>query len=37
MNEWTGDVDRDAFDSIKKALRATVPGVLEELKKFGSE
>lgn len=37
MNEWTGEVNRDAFDFIKKALRETVPGVLEELKKFGSE
>ncbi len=31
MDEWTGEVDADALNEIKTVLRATVPGLLEEL------
>lgn len=34
MDEWTGKLYKDKFDSMKKALQSTVPGVLEELKKL---
>ncbi|MEO6588257.1 MAG: N-formylglutamate amidohydrolase [Pyrinomonadaceae bacterium] len=34
MNEWTGEQDLKMVEAIHRALRATVPGVLEELKKL---
>jgi N-formylglutamate deformylase len=34
MDEWTGRPDRAAIEAIGDALRATVPGVLEELKRL---
>lgn len=32
MNEWSGQLDKAAFNDIKKALRAAVPGLMETLK-----
>ena len=34
MDEWTGRPDRAQVDAIGEALRATVPGVLEELERL---
>ena len=31
MNEWTGLADREQLDAIVDALRATVPGLMDEL------
>ena len=31
MDEWTGQLDESALNEIKGALKATVPGILEEL------
>lgn len=33
MDEWTGTVDGEQLREIREALRSTVPGILEELKK----
>ncbi len=32
MDEWTGELNRTLFETIHRALRATVPGLLESLK-----
>ncbi len=37
MDEWTGKIDREQVDAILRALRSTVPGVLETLKYLDSE
>ena len=34
MDEWTGEPDRRQVDAIGDALKATVPGILEELAKL---
>ena len=34
MDEWTGEIYPEIFEELKKALKSTVPGVLEELKKL---
>ena len=34
MDEWTGEPDMTLVDAIGEALRATVPGVLDELSKL---
>jgi hypothetical protein len=34
MDEWTGDLCAEQFESIRNALISTVPGVLEELRKL---
>lgn len=34
MDEWTGEVDRSLLEAVGRAIEATVPGVLEELKKL---
>ncbi len=34
MDEWTGQLDQDAFDEIYIALESTIPGLLKELKKI---
>ena len=31
MDEWTGLIDESAFEEIKRALKATMPGILEHL------
>jgi len=36
MDEWTGDLDRNQHSAIGRALAATVPGVLEELRRLGA-
>jgi len=36
MDELSGTLHPDIFQSVHKALRSTVPGLLEELKKIGS-
>lgn len=33
MDEWTGELDRDAHDAIRRALASTLPGLEEELEK----
>jgi hypothetical protein len=33
MDEWTGEPDHAVINAIGKALKTTVPGVLEELAK----
>jgi len=33
MDEWTGVPDRDAITGIRKALEATVPGILDRLER----
>jgi N-formylglutamate amidohydrolase len=35
MDEWTGVPDQRQLDAVREALEATVPGVLEELRKLG--
>ena len=35
MDEWTGELDRVQHAAIGRALDATVPGVLEELRRLG--
>jgi N-formylglutamate amidohydrolase len=34
MDEWTGEPDNQQIEEIQLALKSTVPGVLEELKKL---
>jgi N-formylglutamate deformylase len=34
MDEWTGEPDKRQVEAIRQALAATVPGVLEELRKL---
>lgn len=34
MDEWTGKPDNTLIEDIKRALKSTVPGVLEELEKL---
>ena len=34
MDEWTGEADPTLVSAIGEALRSTVPGVLEELKRL---
>ena len=34
MNEWTGEPDKVQLEAIRKALKSTIPGVIEELAKF---
>jgi hypothetical protein len=34
MDEWTGQMDKAMVDQIGKALRSTVPGILDELQKI---
>ena len=34
MDEWTGVADIDQVEEIRKALHATLPGILEELQKI---
>ena len=36
MDEWTGKPDRRELEKIQRALKSTVPGVLEELQKLES-
>ena len=36
MDEWTGELDRIQHAAIGRALDATVPGVLEELRRLGA-
>jgi hypothetical protein len=36
MDEWTGTVDDGQLDTLRQALRSTVPGLMEELNTFGS-
>jgi hypothetical protein len=31
MDEWTGDPDYSIINSINRALKSTIPGVVEEL------
>jgi hypothetical protein len=33
MDEWTGTVNGEQLKKIREALRATIPGILDELKK----
>ena len=33
MDEWTGTVDGEQLKGIREALRGTIPGILDELKK----
>jgi hypothetical protein len=33
MDEWSGTVDGRQLNGIREALRGTVPGILDELKK----
>lgn len=35
MNEWTGEPDQEKLQMIDLALKSTVPGVLEELRRSG--
>ena len=35
MDEWTGEVDQEKGDGLRRALASTVPGVVEELRKLG--
>ncbi len=37
MDEWTGEIYPDIFKELKNALKSTVLGVLEELKKLGAD
>jgi hypothetical protein len=37
MNEWTGQLDTLQHQAIRRALQATIPGILEELAKMGRE
>jgi N-formylglutamate amidohydrolase len=37
MDEWTGELDRTEHQAIGRALAATVPGVLEELRRLGAK
>jgi hypothetical protein len=37
MDEWTGALNAARHAAIKQALRSTVPGVLEELKRIQGE
>jgi N-formylglutamate deformylase len=37
MDEWTGKPYPNQLEEIKSALQATIPGVLEELKKVGAQ
>jgi N-formylglutamate amidohydrolase len=37
MDEWTGDLDRGQLEEISLALRSTVPGITEELKRLGAK
>lgn len=34
MNEWTGEPDKTHLEAIRQALKSTIPGVIEELKKL---
>ena len=36
MDEWTGALDGSTHDSLRSALRSTVPGVLEEIRNVAS-
>jgi N-formylglutamate amidohydrolase len=36
MDEWTGELDQAQHAAIGRALAATVPGVLEELRRLGA-
>ena len=33
MDEWSGKLDKDAFEETKTALESTIPGLLQELKR----
>jgi len=35
MDEWTGELDLDAYDGIRSALASTIPGLRAELEKTG--
>ncbi len=35
MNEWTGQVDQGVLAEITRALRSTLPGIRQELRKLG--
>ncbi len=37
MNEWSGELDSVLFEAIHRALRSTVPGILEELDRLNQE
>ncbi len=37
MDEWTGELDREAHDAIKSALSSTLPGLVEELAKMRAQ
>ena len=37
MDEWTGRLDMDAHDAIRRALASTLPGLEEELEKVRAE
>ncbi len=37
MDEWTGEIYPEIFEELKKALKSTVLGVLEELQKLGAD
>ncbi len=36
MDEWTGELYRESYAAITEALRATLPGILEELARLGA-
>ena len=35
MDEWTGILDKERFNSIRNAIKSTLPGIFEELKRYG--
>lgn len=37
MDEWSGEKDIESFHALTSALAATVPGMLDELKKLGAK
>ena len=37
MDEWTGKLNKSAFEEIKTALKSTLPGLLQELKQMGKQ
>ncbi len=37
MDEWTGTVDGMQLEALRKALRSTIPGIIEELNKKGTQ
>ena len=37
MEEWTGTVDRLQLEALREALRSTIPGLIEELNRIGTQ